>query len=102
MGSLPVSDALSGSLMSCLPGLVPIVFSSLCVANASSRGSTLTADPSHPSRVPSHPLGPRGPLARGLGDLHFIRNLTFFFSLDHFPPFLNSSGPNDCFITSNA
>lgn len=78
MGSLPVSDALSGSLMSCLPGLVPIVFSSLCVANASSWGSTLTADPSHPSRVPSHPLGPRGPLARGLGDLHFIRNLTFF------------------------
>lgn len=78
MGSLPVSDALSGSLMCCLPGLVPIVFSSLCVANASSWGATLTADPSHPSRVLSHPLGPHGALARGIGDFHFIRNLTFF------------------------
>ena len=79
MGSLPVSDALSGSLMSYLPGLVPIVFSSLCVANASSWGATLnTADPSLPSRVPSHPLGPHGALARGIGDLHFIRSLTFF------------------------
>ena len=39
----------------------------------------MEADPSHPSGVSNHLSGLCGALARGTRDLHFIRNLTFFF-----------------------